>query len=256
MTVFNHYAEFYDLLYADKDYQSESEYVLSLVKKFSKIEVKEILNMGCGTGSHDPFLIKDGVSVCGIDLSVPMIKIAKTNAEEKQISHWATYEAIAIKDYYRSKPYDCVLSLFHVASYQTSNDDLETFFKTAWKNLKTSGLFIFDFWYGPAVLSDPPMQRTKHVENETWNILRNTHPQLFPNENIAEINFELIIENKLNHSTENISEQHLMRYLFLPELKLIAERIGFSIEGSFKWMNGESPLDLDSWYGIIVASKK
>ena len=34
--VFQKYAQYYDLLYQDKDYQSESGYVISLINKFQK----------------------------------------------------------------------------------------------------------------------------------------------------------------------------------------------------------------------------
>ena len=38
-------------------------------------------------------------------------------------------------------------------------------FKTAAKHLKQNGVFIFDFWYGPGVLTDPPALRQKRLEN-------------------------------------------------------------------------------------------
>ena len=37
-------------------------------------------------------------------------------------------------------------------SYQTSNDDLNATFASARANLKQGGVFIFDCWYGPALL--------------------------------------------------------------------------------------------------------
>ena len=33
MTVFNDYSQYYDLLYQDKDYEAEVNYILDLIKK-------------------------------------------------------------------------------------------------------------------------------------------------------------------------------------------------------------------------------
>ena len=44
MSVFGNYAKYYNLLYEDKDYKEEVQYIESLIKKFSKkdlcVEVK------------------------------------------------------------------------------------------------------------------------------------------------------------------------------------------------------------------------
>ena len=46
-----------------------------------------------------------------------------------------------------------------------------------------------------------------------------------------------------------------MRYLFLPELKKILEDLNIEIMDSLTWMSDDE-LNLNSWQGVIVASKK
>ena len=41
-------------------------------------------------------------------------------------------------------------------NYLTETSDMKTGFANAVRRLKPGGLFIFDTWYGPAVLSDLP----------------------------------------------------------------------------------------------------
>ena len=45
-------------------------------------------------------------------------------------------------------------------------NSIKNTFKTVNKHLKNGGIFIFDFWYGPAVLRDLPTKRVKKVENK------------------------------------------------------------------------------------------
>jgi len=43
--------QYYDLFYADKDYQAETGYIISLIKKYNP-GAKEVLELGFGTGNY------------------------------------------------------------------------------------------------------------------------------------------------------------------------------------------------------------
>ena len=58
--------------------------------------------------------------------------------------------------------FDLIISLFHVASYCTTNNCLNSFFERAYEHLNKNSLFIFDYWYGPAVLHLKPSNRVKN----------------------------------------------------------------------------------------------
>jgi len=82
-----------------------------------------------------------------------------------------------------------VIALFHVMSYQPRNADLRDAFATASAHLKRGGIFIFDYWYGPAVLTNLPTVRVKRVENGDIGVLRLSEPSIKVNENIVDINY-------------------------------------------------------------------
>ena len=69
------YSKYYDLLYEDKNYSGEVEYIDFLIKKNCQ-NAKTLLDMGCGTGKHAELLCEKGYKVHGIDLSQDMLKIA------------------------------------------------------------------------------------------------------------------------------------------------------------------------------------
>ncbi len=119
MEVFHDYAYYYNLFYGDKDYAAEAGTIEGILKKYGKNNVKkEILNIGCGTGRHDVELHKLGYKIHGIDLSAEMVDIARANIPNQDD---CVYEVQDARDFSVEEPYDIIISLFHVMSYQNKN---------------------------------------------------------------------------------------------------------------------------------------
>ena len=75
-------AEVYDLIYKDKDYERECDFLEEIFKKYSTIfPVKTVLDAGCGSGGHAIPLAKRGYRVVGFDLSEVMISQARKKAK-------------------------------------------------------------------------------------------------------------------------------------------------------------------------------
>jgi SAM-dependent methyltransferase len=246
---FNNYAAYYNLLYRDKNYLDETDYVTNLLNKFSENKVEKILDLGCGTGKHASLFAEKGYKVVGVDLSEQMIEIANKNKNQ-----YTDFLQADVRNVELNQKFDAVISLFHVASYQISNQDFENYLNTAYKHLKKGGLFIFDFWYGAAVLTDRPTLRVKRLENDSLKITRISEPVLHSNINSVDVNFEVLIEDKLNSKIEKIHEIHNMRYWFMPEIELFAKKMNFSILDSFQWLT-EKELTFESWNGIVILKK-
>ena len=248
--VFDSYAAYYDLLYKDKDYKLEVNYILKLLKKY-KLHSGDILELGCGTGKHATYLSNFGFNLHGIDFSESMIDIANSQSKLEN----TTFEIGDVRTYRVDRLFDVVISLFHVASYQSSNSDLQDMFLTASSHLIPGGIFIFDFWYGPGVLSDLPSVRIKRMNNKNIDVKRVAEPEIRCNENIVDVNYNIEVTDKNNGQTSFFSERHSMRYLFLPELTSMLEDLNVEILESLSWMSNDE-LSLDSWQGAIVARKK
>ena len=60
--------------------------------------------------------------------------------------------------------YDVVVALFHVISYLPDNSDLEAAFARIREHMKPGGILIFDYWYGPAVLTDRPPRGSRRLK--------------------------------------------------------------------------------------------
>ena len=151
--------------------------------------------------------------------------------------------------------FEVVLALFHVASYQTTNDDVRAFLETARLHLRPGGVLIFDFWYGPAVISQKPEVRVKRVEtNDRW-VVRIAEPESQFEDNCVVVKYEIIDCLKQTGVTRRVNEQHRMRFFSLPELQLFTELAGFDILSMREWMK-ESVPSSDSWSVCAVARAK
>jgi len=251
----NLYSQYYDLLYQDKDYLAEVDYVDNLVQEFGRGNSKTMLDLGCGTGKHAEIFCDQGYKVHGVDLSKEMLKEAekKRHSREDRLS----FSLSNISSLALSERFDVVVSLFHVVSYQNSNKDLIKTFEVARDHLNKGGVFIFDFWYGPAVLTDIPSARLKRLENSSIKVTRFAEPVIHPQENIVDVNYDVYIENKIDHANPIIQKQelHKMRYLFDTELEIICDSVGLSIEKKSVWMCDKKP-GLDSWNVVWVVKKR
>ena len=86
--------------------------------------------------------------------------------------------------FYKDKQYDAVISLFHVMSYQNTNEDILSAMKSARSSLNSGGLFPFDVWYGPGVLSDRPQVRVKEVQDDKYQLIRIAKPVMHDKTNL------------------------------------------------------------------------
>jgi SAM-dependent methyltransferase len=252
MSVFGTYARYYDLLYRDKDYAAEAQYVHRLIQSHA-LGARSILELGCGTGAHAVLLAGEGYRIHGVDLSTNMLELADARLAEMPPEQASRVEFSQgdIRTVRINSKFDAVISLFDVISYQATNEDLRAAFATAKAHLKPGGVFIFDCWYGPAVLSNHPTVRVKRVEDEEVAVTRIAEPVMYPNENCVDVNYQVIIKHKASGAVEELHECHRMRYLFAPEIANLLAQENLVLLHCEEWMTGRS-LGFDTWSSCFI----
>lgn len=252
MKVFQQYADYYDLLYADKDYRGEARFVLDQLG-YQPGTRMNLLELGCGSGRHAVEFACAGLAVEGIDASPEMVGRANSNVHDvAQGVPKPKFSVGDVRTLSLNCSFDYVVSLFHVFSYQTTNADLEAAFQTAARHLSASGTFLFDFWYGPAVQSDPPAVRVRRLRGPDYSLTRTAKPKLRASENCVDVHYEVVVEPDGGRTPVKVDEIHRMRYLFLPEIEDYLSRAGLHLRKSGGWMKNE-PLSTATWYGWVTA---
>lgn len=253
MNNFEAYSTYYDLLYQDKPYEAEAEYVYKKLQQAFGADLKSVLELGCGTGKHATLLAGRNLHITGVDLSETMVVQAQARARGNTNLNFVRGD---VRNLSLQQQYDAVISLFHVASYQTKNSDILGFMKTAFRHLVPGGVFLFDFWYGPAVFVQQPVVRVKRMQNERYSVTRIAEPVHDAERCHINVSFEILVEEKSGGTMKRITEMHPMRYFFLPELRLLLENSGFRIDDLRfeEWITGRDASP-ESW-GVTAIVRK
>jgi SAM-dependent methyltransferase len=254
MSVFGaNYSEYYDLFYADKDYAAEAAFVRDIIERY-KPGARSILDLGCGSGRHAVEFARAGLMVTGVERSGHMIARAKDQIGRlsPNLRGQLTLVEGDATTYTSATKYDVVVALFHVVSYQTTNEALQGIFNSARVNLIRDGLFVFDFWYGPAVLTERPQVRVKRVATSSHDLIRIAEPEHQVNRNVVDVRYTLTSVDRETGLAKQHMEMHSVRYLFLPEIELLASYSGFEIVEAGEWLIGTG-LDEHCWSGCVAA---
>jgi SAM-dependent methyltransferase len=198
---------------------------------------------------------KAGLRVTGVDISDGMIaraqdRLCEQPAEIRQRIDLMTGD---VAHYRSAQVFDAVVSLFHVVDYQTTDEALAGIFATARRALGDHGVFVFDFWHGPAVLAQRPQRRQKRVESSDLTVTRIAEPVLHACRNIVAVQYTLTVENG-DGKVEEIRECHAMRYLFPAEIEQFAAAAGFDIVESGAWLGG--PPSEFTWSAYAAARSR
>jgi len=202
------YSNTYDIFNKDKKYKEEAKFVDKIIQKYKK-NSKTILELGTGTGSHAIFLAKK-YNYTGVEKSGEMIKIC----EEKKIK--AKIFKQDIRNLKLNKKYDIIVALFCVVVYLTNINEFIKTLKNVHKHLNKGGLFIFDFWYTPAVNSIKPQitHNIKKKDNNTYE--RIATPKIVNSKRIDVVyKFNLNLGKKMYKSREI----HKVRHFSLSDIE-------------------------------------
>jgi SAM-dependent methyltransferase len=246
---FQDYSKYYDLLYKDKDYKGEADYIDRLIKKYAG-NAKTILELGSGTGKHACLLAEKGYHVHGIERSAEMVNIAQQSSSEN-----VQFDVGDISSFTVSKNFNIAISLFHVISYLNTNEELISAFRNISGHLKSGGIFIFDIWYSPAVYHQLPETRIRRLSNDEVNIIRLAEPITHVRKNVVDVNYEIIIENRQYKTTSSLKEKHPMRHFSEPEIELLASSTGFLVIHAEEFLTGNAP-GADTWGVCFILQKQ
>jgi SAM-dependent methyltransferase len=242
---FHKYARFYELFNQGKDYEAEVDYVEGLIARFAPGS-SSILELGAGTGRHASILKSRGFDVIGIERSEEMARLAKENGVECIVGD--------ISKTYLSREFDVAVSLFHVISYLTDNQNLMSTFQLTNRHLKSGGVFIFDTWFTNAVEFQKPQRREKMVEYDGFKVKRVAEPIQYPDQKLVEVayKFSLIAPGELE--IDSWQETHPMRHFSISEIEELAKLTGFELLQAEELNSGAIP-SKKTW-GVCFILKK
>lgn len=248
--TFNKYSEYYDLLYQDKDYNSECDFVEAAFHRYADRKIRTVLDAGCGSGGHALSFNRRGYSIVGIDKSETMIQRARQRANDNQQKIDFSVADITTLDL--GMKFDACVSMFSVIGYITKNKDVTNAFTNIRKHLNKGSLFIFDCWNGLAVMRTLPTTRLKTVASGDVRVLRFAEPVLDAANHLCRINYRLFI-TKGNKIESEIIEEHEVRFFFPQEIAYYLEDTGFQVLKICPFPKIEGKVDENEWNLAVIA---
>ncbi len=253
MSVFNTiYAGQYDQLYAVKDYDLECRLINEAAARHG-LKFKTMLDVGCGTGGHALRFAEQGVTVTGIDASEGMLTEARAKANKNIHKFEPSFELADARNFNLGKTFDLVVMMFAVFSYMEKNEDQLAALKSIRQHLRAGSLFMCDFWYGPAVLTERPSERIREIPLPGGNrLLRAAKTSIDTFGQTADVTFKLwnLQGQKVISETE---ETHRMRFVFPQEFIRLLTFTGFELLTLSAFPTLDEPATDHTWNVFAVA---
>jgi SAM-dependent methyltransferase len=249
------YADAYDDLYRAKDYKAECDLALREAAIPGRSSIRRILDLGCGTGGHALVLSARGFEVTGVDRSDAMLEIARGKAAALRS---ATLRFVAGDlcrlDLDMPGSFDLALMMFAVLGYQHSNDDVVAALSGVTRALTPGGVFVFDCWFGPAVLRQQPGERVKTIDRAGGKLIRIARGDLDVMKHLCTVRYQLwsLPDTAPAEFTE---ETHVMRYFFPLELEMLLGQAGLRLRRMVNFDAPDRMPDEDSWNVLCVAER-
>jgi len=251
----NTYASWYDVFYGDKDYAGECDRLEQLFRQHAGRPVRSVLDLGCGTGAHSLLLAERGYRVTGVDLSEAMVCRAREKAEAMDPPPSGGRPAFLAGDLRRlelGETFDAVIMMFAVLCYMQSDCDLVAALRAVRRHLKPGGLFICDFWYGPAVEAIRPGAREKRIQIPAGALIRRGVGLLDQDHHLCRVQYHVVLR-KGNWEELVAEETHTMRYLFSDELAWLMREAGLELIGMSAMDQPGRPPSEETWNVQAVA---
>lgn len=140
MDIYNKFANVYDELMNDFDYQAWFNYIEDIFSKYKK-DPKKVLEMACGTGSLSQYFAQDGYKLTSFDLSDEML--AKAYDKLNRYKNVKLLKQNMI-DFNFSEKFEAIVSICDSINYILDEEDLVNTFKNVYDHLEDGGIFIFD----------------------------------------------------------------------------------------------------------------
>lgn len=252
---FQDYADIYDIIYQDKDYLGECDFIEAVLNKYGCKRGAKILDVSVGTGGHALILSQKGYQLTGFDYSSQMAAIAEKKAALAGLSipikggiSMAALPQMAEK-------FDAVISIFASVNYLTEKHALREFLRGASRSVNSGGILMFDFWNGITCLREYSEARTKEIKSNELRIERTSTTKLDPMQNGAVVSFDCKV-HRGQLLERHIQENHSLRYFFPIEVAELAEDCDFEVLAMLPFKELQRPANEKDWYVSLVARKK
>jgi SAM-dependent methyltransferase len=225
--IYQKFAKYYDQVYDTfYDYNWECGQIEILFNELLKSPPKDILDIGCGTGTHAIELTKRGYRVTGIDFSKPMIKQARRKAQDEEVE--IDFQVMDMRVMEFNSKFDAAVCLFGVYDYLIEEEDVNRFFHSLKAALKKNSLFIFEFWNKEEVQNGYRNWVKSKDKSKGTTLIRLAESRFNPKTNTSTVKMEFLSFDK-SKVLDSFVETHKLKSYSVSEIEEILSDNGFNL---------------------------
>ncbi|MCI4355332.1 MAG: class I SAM-dependent methyltransferase [Thermoplasmata archaeon] len=136
-------AEYYDRIYAGKDYAGEARRLTRLARRYAPA-ARTLLDVACGTGRHLVEFRKN-FRVEGVDVSRSMLAVAR-----RRLGRGVPLTPGDMRTFDLHRRFDVVVCLFSAIGYLTTRADRARTFRNLFRHLAPGGVVLVEGWILPS----------------------------------------------------------------------------------------------------------
>jgi SAM-dependent methyltransferase len=142
-------AKYYDEAYATKEDLEDLKFYVDMAKASAKANGRPVLELACGTGRILLPIARQGISIHGIDSSLPMLNVLqdKLRQELKDVQELVSVSHGDIRDFRSNREYPLVIIPFRPLQHMYTVEDQLAALQTAAFHLENGGNLVFDVFY-------------------------------------------------------------------------------------------------------------
>lgn len=195
-------ADLYDLVNSNKNYSFEVKFLNEILRDEN---VRTVLDVGCGTGTHISLLEKLGYICDGVDLNFEMLEVAEKKVKGN------LYQGNMI-DFSLGQKYDAIICMYAAFNHLIREHEVIYALDNFKTHLNKRGVILLD-------LHNP--QNNGEKENNFSNVKRKLIWEYNP---VSKIEKSQII---YEYKGETIKDSHTMRIYSVEEIKNLLEESNF-----------------------------
>lgn len=250
------FARYYDFIY-DRlvDYRGDVAFLRAAFRRFMEEPPRELLDLGCGTGTHALLLARRGYRVTGLDRSPSQLAIARRKARAAGARVRFIRGDMAAFDL--GATFDAAICMFGGFGYLVRGSEVLGCFRSVRRHLRPRGLFVFEFWQSSATRPAPHRSFLQR-RGPDYEVIRLAEARFDPRTRRLPIDFWFFVLRG-DRVLDRFHESHPMRTFTLPEIRRLLARGGFDLVGGYGATNlekGFRPPRRDDFRVMVVARRK
>ena len=248
------FAAVYDTFYKGRPVDEEVAFAAELLQLNGNGGAsREVLDFGCGTGSHVLSFARRGVPAVGFDASEAMIAQASAKAPETGAASVRFATGQFDRCFANGHPHHVAgaVSFFNVLNCMDTPTEMLLNLRLIRDVLEPGSLFLAEVWNGAAVFADAPRPDVRHYAVEgapASEVVRITAPELDRVNQRCTLRYRVLTLNRATGSFTEFESVHTLRFLTPVQYRHLFELADLTLVDEFPKGRPETPVTVHDWY--------